>query len=299
MAIPESQLDTWSHQGSIKQSSDTYAQIKGVLESPNSPFAKQNVSVFLQGSYGNDTNIYAESDVDIVIRHEGSMFYSVSDLPADQLPIFKAAFPGTATVGYPYRQFKGDVVSWLTKAYGSDVNPGDKAIAIKSNGSRRKADVIVATQYRRYHRYISEADQRYDLGICFHTSKGVRIANYPKQHSDNLTAKHRETSQWLKPMLRILKNMRSKLVEDKKLQAGVAPSYYLEGLLHNVPKEKFGGNYGDTFCECYNWINSADWTKFQCANGQYMLFHESSPVTWRTEQCVQFMAAAGQLWKNW
>lgn len=27
-----------------------------------------NFKVFLQGSYGNDTNIYAESDVDIAIR---------------------------------------------------------------------------------------------------------------------------------------------------------------------------------------------------------------------------------------
>ena len=32
------------------------------------PYADKNLKVFLQGSYGNDMNIYAESDVDIVIR---------------------------------------------------------------------------------------------------------------------------------------------------------------------------------------------------------------------------------------
>jgi tRNA nucleotidyltransferase (CCA-adding enzyme) len=67
VAIPESQLDTWSHQGSIAQSSSTYNTIKNVLERGTTPYANKNFEVFLQGSYGNDTNIYAESDVDIVI----------------------------------------------------------------------------------------------------------------------------------------------------------------------------------------------------------------------------------------
>ena len=68
MAIPESQLETWSHQGSVTQSSNTYNTIKSVLEASTTPYADKNFEVFLQGSYGNDTNIYAESDVDIVIR---------------------------------------------------------------------------------------------------------------------------------------------------------------------------------------------------------------------------------------
>ena len=68
MPIPESQLDTWSHQGSITQSSTTYNAIKGALEDSTTPYAGKNFKVFLQGSYGNDTNIYAESDVDIIIR---------------------------------------------------------------------------------------------------------------------------------------------------------------------------------------------------------------------------------------
>ena len=67
MAIPESQLETWSHQGSISQSSTTYNSIKGVLEANTTPYAGKSYKAFLQGSYGNDTNIWAESDVDIVI----------------------------------------------------------------------------------------------------------------------------------------------------------------------------------------------------------------------------------------
>ncbi len=68
MSIPESQLEIWSHQGSVTQSSATYNTIKSALEVEGSPYADKDYEVFLQGSYGNDTNIYAESDVDIVIK---------------------------------------------------------------------------------------------------------------------------------------------------------------------------------------------------------------------------------------
>ena len=67
MAIPEAQLETWSHQGSVTQSSSTYNTIKRVVEETGAPYAGKDFKVFLQGSYGNDTNIYAESDVDTVI----------------------------------------------------------------------------------------------------------------------------------------------------------------------------------------------------------------------------------------
>ena len=71
MAIPEAQLDTWSHQGSIKQSSTTYATIRSALLAEGSAYANKETKVFLQGSYGNATNIYAESDVDVVIVLRG------------------------------------------------------------------------------------------------------------------------------------------------------------------------------------------------------------------------------------
>jgi hypothetical protein len=66
MAIPESQLNTWSAQGSVQQSKNTYATVKGVLESGSAPYSSRSYDTFLLGSYGNDTNVYADSDVDVV-----------------------------------------------------------------------------------------------------------------------------------------------------------------------------------------------------------------------------------------
>jgi hypothetical protein len=48
--------------------------------------------VFLQGSYGNDTNIYAESDVDIVIRLDDCFHSDLESLSDDEKSAYKQAF---------------------------------------------------------------------------------------------------------------------------------------------------------------------------------------------------------------
>ena len=142
----------------------------------------------LQGSYGNDTNIYAESDVDVVIKLNDCFRHDLKELPDEQKAAFKAAHSDAT---YSHTEFKRDALSVLQAKYGGDVTLGNKAINVAASGSRRKADVIAAIQYRRYHKFLSLSDQVYDEGICFLTGSGECIADYPKQHSANCTAKHR------------------------------------------------------------------------------------------------------------
>jgi hypothetical protein len=296
MSIPESQLNTWSHQGSITQSSATYNTIKNALQVAGTPYCGTNHNVFLQGSYGNDTNIYAESDVDIVIQMNDTFHHDLTQLPDIQKDAFRSAH---SDAQYPYDNFKKDVLNVLQKTYGADVNAGEKAIALAATGGRRKADVIAAVQYRRYHKFLSTSDQLYDEGICFFTTSGEQINNYPKYHSRNLTLKHQATNKWFKPMARILKNIRGKLVDEKMIAGGTAPSYYLEGLLYNVPTDQFTTSYKDCFLNSFRWIQEADKSKFVCANEQYYLLREDSPVTWRASKCDEFLAAAVNLWDQW
>ena len=81
MAIPDAQLETWSHQGSVTQSSITYQIIRDALFDSSAAYANKLFDVFLQGSYGNDTNIFAESDVDVVIRLDSIFVYDGRNLP--------------------------------------------------------------------------------------------------------------------------------------------------------------------------------------------------------------------------
>ena len=297
MPIPESQLETWSHQGSITQSSNTYNTIKSVLEASTTPYAGKNFKVFLQGSYGNDTNIYAESDVDIVIRLDDCFHSDLESLSDDEKSAYKQAFSDAT---YTHTDFKRDVLSVLEDQYGSAVKTGDKAIAIDASGSRRKSDVIVATQFRRYFKFRSASDSEYVEGICFFNAAGERIANYPKQHSANLTAKHQASSKWLKPMARVFKNMRSRMVSDGLIEAGGAPSYYIEGLLYNVPNEKLKSNYQDCVVSVLNWYRQeASKSDLVCANEQYYLLRDGHHTCWTQANCDAFVEAAIELWNEW
>ena len=296
MPIPESQLETWSHQGSITQSSSTYSTIKNVLEARTTPYTGKNFKVFLQGSYGNDTNIYAESDVDIVIRLDDCFQSDLTSLNAEEKAAYKAAFPDAT---YTHVDFKRDVLSVLTEHYGAAVKAGDKAIAIDANGSRRKVDVIVAIQFRHYFKFRSPNDSEYVEGICFWNGKGERIVNYPKQHSANLTTKHQNTAKWLKPVVRVFKNMRSRMVDDGLIKPGIAPSYYIEGLLYNVPSAKLTSSYQDCVVNTLNWYRQeASKTDLVCANEQYYLLRDGHHTCWTQVNCDAFVEGAVRLWNG-
>lgn len=296
MAIPESQLETWARQGSIDQSKDTYATVRRCLMAHDTAFASKQFEVFLQGSYGNDTNIYSESDVDVVIRLDSTYHYDARNLTAGDLAAFNARFsPAT----YSYSEFKLDVLSALQKSFESAVTVGKKAITIAPAGNRRKLDVLVATQFRNYGNFAQFPQEQFEEGICFWTSGGERIVNYPRQHSENCTRKHQATSSWFKPTVRILKNMRQCMVKNGKIPPSLAPSYFLEGLLYNVPNSLFNGSYESMMAAAFDWALEADPSQFICANEQYYLLRDVPHVCWPGADCVRFLSAAKDFWNGW
>jgi hypothetical protein len=296
MAISESQLDTWSAQGSVQQSKNTYNSVKNALEDVDSPYFEKSFEVFLQGSYGNDTNVYAESDVDTVIRLDSIWRSDLSALPPEQQEAYHAVYPNAT---YRFSEFKNGVASQLADSFGqSEVSPGDRAFHIKPNGGRRTADVVACFQYRRYIRFISEDDYKYFPGIIIPSTSEGDIINYSKLHSEALTNKHQDTNRWFKPTVRIFKNMRNKLVEDSVIAEEIACSYYIEGLLYNVPSEKFGTDWGTTFCNNLNWLRQANRSQFMCPHGQHLLLG-SSNVQWLPGNCTSFLDELVRLWNNW
>jgi hypothetical protein len=202
MAIPEAQLKTWSGLGSVTQSKDTYETIRKVLNDSTSPYYLKDFSIFLQGSYGNDTNVHGDSDVDIVIRLDNAFASDLSKLEQTAVRNYDTTY---ADAAFGVEDFKLEVLAWLTKKFGADVKPGNKAIFVKANGNRRDADVLVCTKLRRYLEGSTGTDNNYEEGICFFTADGARIVNFPEQHADNCTAKHQATANWFKHMVRVYK----------------------------------------------------------------------------------------------
>ncbi|MHB1516331.1 MAG: nucleotidyltransferase domain-containing protein [Acidiferrobacteraceae bacterium] len=296
MPIPESQLETWSHQGSVTQSAKTYRTIREVLNDSASPYYSRGPSIFLQGSYGNDTNVYRDSDVDIVICLNQSYYSDTNALTEGAKRSYNKRFVPAL---YEYADFKADVTAWLAKTYGADVVPGKKALLIKGNGARRDADVLVCAQHRRYRASSNGTDDQYDEGICFWTSDGTQVINFPNQHAENCTTKHKETNQWFKRVVRVYKNMRNRMIDDGYIADGVAPSYFMEGMLWNVPVGHFGKSYEDSFVSTFNWVLKADKTKLACANDLFWLVRDNSHSCWPTENFDTYLAAAKKYWNDW
>ena len=298
MPIPETQLTTWAKIGAQETSKTTYATVKGALESTDAGYQGKDYDVFLQGSYGNDTNIWKESDVDVVIRLNSAFTYDDSGLSLAQ----KAARAAAYTLAtYTQVHFRADVLKVLRSRFSTDVSEGTRAVTINTNGNRRKSDVLIALQHKRYTSFDTIATEQVIKGIAFWKSDGTQVVNYPNQHRDNLIAKNSETETngWFKHIVRIFKNARQRMLEEGIIQAGVAPSYYIEGLLFNVPADQFGRSYGDSMSKCINWLWAADRSKFVCANKQYRLLDGPADVTWKSQDCTAYLASLIKLWNGW
>ena len=296
MPIPEDQLETWSRPGSRTQSAETYQTFRRALEHEDSPYSSKQFEVFLQGSYGNHTNVWRDSDVDIVIRLDSSFQHGLELLGEAQKAAFHAAHSDAT---YGYRDFKGDVLTWLRVNFGSDVEPGSKAITIKARNNRREADVLPCSTYRHYLPSSSGVDDKYVEGISFYRSDGTRIVNFPAQHAANCTTKHGETNEWFKPMVRVLKNIRNRMVEDNIIRDGLAPSYFLEGMLWNAPNNLYGRTFSETFVQCISWIGAQNRGNFMCANGIHWLLRDDSPTSWNAADCNAFLRELANFWSNW
>lgn len=297
MGIPEGQLVTWAQQGSITQSANTYEVIKQAIESNNAPYADQCPSSFLQGSYGNHTNIYgAESDVDIVLQCNSVYYYGLEDLTEPERMLYEQT---RSNAQYGYTDFKHEVTAWLLQQFGEDVNLGTKAIRIKGRGNRREADVLPCVQFRRYINFNGDRSTGYIEGLCFFLPDGTRITNYPKIHKQNCTSKNQRTEKQFRRMVRVLKNIRNRMKAQGLINGEIAPSYYLEGLLYNVPDKHFGTSYGDTFVQCYNYLQGADKGNLVCANKLAWLLRAGRPTSWDPDDFSTFFHALADFWNRW
>ena len=214
MAIAEAQLDTWSQQGKTGQFTDTYKSVSANLLDTSAPHPVKNCEVHLQGSYGNNTNVWADSDVDIVLKHTGAFYYDITGMSQGEQQAFNGVFSKNAEFGY--MQFKADAEGFIKRLY-NGVATGKKAVFIPGNNNRRNADVLLCQEFRRYFSYELRVHGCH-YGVAFYVN-GSRIENFPKQHSENCTAKHQATNQNFKRMVRVFKNMRNRMIEEGLLSA--------------------------------------------------------------------------------
>lgn len=283
MPIDESQLKTWSNSAKTDKAKNTADSVKYALNTFN--FPTNNYEVYLQGSYRNDTNIYGESDVDVVIQLNQSFFSNLNDNQKNQL--------GFTPATYAYDEFKRDVLMALQNHYGhSSVKVTNKCFKISSTSARLPIDVVVALQHRSYQQLEINS---FVEGIEFWINNdNRRIINFPKQTYINGCQKNNDTGYMFKPMVRIFKNMREK--------ANISgPSYFVQCLIYNVPSNLFKYSYYSSTLEILKYLSNCDENvlkNFKCQHELFDLFGFSKEL-WNTDEAIEFIFGVIKFWNNW
>lgn len=304
MSIPSSQIDTWLKQGPVASSSTTYQSVRNALRHEDSPIAERiangSILIDLQGSYAHDTNIYGDSDVDVIVHHTGAFHSNKRMLPTDQYDIHERTYFDAT---YSWKSFRDDVIEALQGYYGDDfVNlSGNKSIKVLPNGGRLRADVVPVISYRKYDYFYgseSHLHSREDGVAFYHRTTGAAIVNYPQQHYDNAVEKHRLTSQRYKGLVRVFKNMRSYLVDKGILEKADAPSYFLQGMVYNVPENLFSADMSATTLAALRFLRNANLTSFVSQNKLHPLLGYSEDL-WNPDAAQRTVMALCNLWDNW
>ena len=294
MKFDEATLDGWSQQGAKVQSAQTYQTIRNALEDNSSPYHGLSFEVFLQGSYGNDTNIRTDSDVDVVICLTSVYYEDLDWLDDSQKSLYNST---TTSGGYSLDQFKLSVVGWLKANFASDVSLGKKAVFIKGNSSRRDVDVLICAEHKLYKSYLSAYSSDYHNGVVFWTSDHDKIVNFPKQHIANLSSRNQSFHSRVKPFVRVIKNLRNRMIDDLAFSDGKAPSYFVEGLLWNMPYAQYAYSHQDTVSNFVAWVSTLATDDITCANGIHYLVRPNFPTSWRLDDFEAFRSALQKYWR--
>ncbi len=220
LMFSETQLSTWSNQGATVTSASTYESVRAALENPNVALGSKSKEIYLQGSYRNATNIYGDSDVDVVCQLNRTFYRDISAMPTEQQQAYLAAY---SRGEYSEDQFNADVEEALSDYFGAtNVRRSVKVFLVDREDGRLTADVLPALQFRKYNWFVSRGNESYTEGVKFKDREGNWTTNYPKLHIANGQAKNSRdrTNGSYKPTVRMFKNVRNYLIRTGDIAEG-------------------------------------------------------------------------------
>ena len=297
MSVSADRLATWSQQGAIQTAASTHTAIRNALSAYQGWPAEVTYDVYLQGSYRNATNIRGNSDVDVVVECN-SIYYADTALLSGPDRAYHAE--QWVDASYGWTEFRRIVLRALRTHFGEQfVREGKHSLKLDRTASHLPADVVPCVRLARY-RSFNRLSRAQDAGMTFWAAGEQRqVINYPKLHYQNGVWKNEDarTQGQYKPVVRMFKNAKSYLVDHGKLGDGVAPSYYVECLLYNVPDQQFRGSRQEAFRNVLAWLAESDLDNMACQNGQVCLCGNTAQQ-WEQVRARQTVDALVRLWNE-
>ncbi len=281
----EDKLYGWTGPSSTteKEKQDrTERMIREAIDS-HVPFDVCSLKVFAKGSYANNTNVRADSDVDIAVECTDVLYWEESE--KDIHP------PGDPYEGiWTPTKLRTELISALTAKFPGQVDcSGSTAIQINSSSARVDADVVPCFSFRYYMKHGTRD------GTKIFKKDGSTLVNYPIQQKENGTAKNNATNYTYKKGARLLKRIENVMAADGTFRE--LPSFFIECLAYNCPNSVFSHS---TWTErlramlFYIWDNlqgdEPDENRWLEVNECFFLFH--SGQEWTRKDGRDFAKAA-------
>lgn len=178
--------------------------------------------VYAKGSYANNTNVKADSDVDIAVQ-------------CGDVEYWDEEAAGAHTPGSPYTgiwtptKLRTELGAALKAKFPGQVDSsGSTAFRINSSTARVDADVVPCFDYKYYLRGGGSRE-----GAKIFKKDGTSFENYPQQQLDNGRAKNTRTSSRYKRTVRIMKRVENVMVANGSHRD--VPSFLVECLVYNCP----------------------------------------------------------------
>jgi hypothetical protein len=208
----------------------------------------RNFSVYPTGSYRNNTNVRANSDVDIALVLTDAFFWTVPEGMSPETVGLGTSAP------YGLTEFRADLHRALVEKYGTDVSAGNKTFDIAGNSGRLPADATPFLVHRRYTgRRTPSGDWEYLEGVESRPAdgSGKRIINWHQEHYHRGVAKNTATNRRFKRVARILKRTRAHMEQagtsEGRRAAAQVPSFLIECLVFNCPDRCFNQDDGSYY----------------------------------------------------
>ena len=196
-------------------------------------YSDKTITILVQGSYANKTNIPSESDVDVAVILE-------STFTATYRTGVQRENYGFVAGTFSAEELKDEVEKALNEYFGyRGVMRHDKSIKVTGNTYRVDADVVPAYRYRDYSADRNNNPENYIGGIEIRPDSGGRIINYPEQHIKMGVVKNKLTKFNFKKCVRIAKNMREEMDKHGYTISDKISSFGIESLFWNVSDKAY------------------------------------------------------------
>jgi hypothetical protein len=256
-----------------------------------SVFDSVNYEVYTKGSYPNNTNVRADSDVDVVVECHECSWHEFEPGVVEAPGVAPGPYDGPWTPA----KWRKEVGSALVDAFGDDAVDRDGKIAINVSavkGSRPSADVVPSFLY---HRYLDSYRRRSIEGSCVWDTSGKQIVNWPQQQLTNGRKKNTDTGCRYKDFVRALKRAENVLAAAGKIEE--LPAYFMECLVWNVANAtlrsgSLDGGFKATLMELYGGLDGGGAGEWKEPNGLKWLF--KGQQKWTTEDGKNLVVAT---WK--